>query len=62
MKVHVASEHSSFKNVDLVAIQSYDPQALLFDLPVFGKVCYFPPKSSEGYARTIQHDRYNFKG
>ena len=25
MKVHVASEHYSFKNVDLVAIQSSDP-------------------------------------
>jgi hypothetical protein len=41
-------EHSSFKNVDLVAIQSSDPQAQTFNWPIFGKVRYFPPKSSEG--------------
>ena len=27
MEVHVAGEHSSFKNVNLVAIQHWDPQA-----------------------------------
>ena len=32
MKVYVAWEHSSFKNVDLVAIQSFDPQAQIFKL------------------------------
>ena len=40
MKVHVAWEHSSFKNVDLVAvtIQSFDPQARVFNWRIFGKV------------------------
>ena len=42
MKVHVAWEHSSFKNVDLVAIQSFDPQAQIFNLSIFGKIWYFP--------------------
>ena len=31
MKVHVAWEHSSFKNVDLVAIQSSNPQAQIYE-------------------------------
>jgi hypothetical protein len=38
MKVHVAWQHSSFKNVDLVAIQSFDPQARIFNWQIFGKV------------------------
>jgi hypothetical protein len=38
MKVHVAWEHSSFKNLDSVAIQSFDPQAQIFNLSIFGKI------------------------
>ena len=38
MKVHVAWEHSSFKNVELVAIQSFDSQAQIFNLSIFGKI------------------------
>ena len=38
MKVHVAWEHSSFKNVDLVAIKSFDPQAQIYNLSIFGKI------------------------
>jgi uncharacterized protein YkuJ len=38
MKVHVAWEHSSFKNVDLVAIQSFETQAQIFNLSIFGKI------------------------
>ena len=34
--------------VDLVAIQSTDPQALTIKSQIVDKVCYFPPKSSEG--------------
>jgi hypothetical protein len=37
MKVHVGWEHSSFKNLDLVAIQSFDPQAEIFNFLIFGK-------------------------
>jgi hypothetical protein len=40
MKVHVAWEHSSFKYVDLVAMQSFDPQAQIFNLSIFGKKRY----------------------
>jgi hypothetical protein len=43
MKVYV--------NVDLVAIQISDPQARIFNLQIFGKVGYFPPKSSEGFKK-----------
>ena len=32
LKVHVAWEHYSFKNVDLVAIQSSDPQAWIMNI------------------------------
>ena len=41
MKVHVAWEHSNFKNVDLVAIQCSDPQAQIFNWPIFGKYNIF---------------------
>ena len=57
MKVYVAWEHSSFKNVDLVAIQSFDPQARIFNWPIFGKVWYFPTKSSEGYKKLNPNDK-----
>ena len=60
MKVHVAWDHSSFKNVDLVAIQSSDPQAQIFNWPIFGKVLYFPPKSSEGYKKLKRNDKTLF--
>ena len=40
MQVHVAWEHYIFKNVDLVAIQSFDPQARIFNWPIFSKLCY----------------------
>ena len=46
-----AWEHSSFKNLDLVAIQSFEPQAWIFNRPIFVKLWYFPPKSSEGYTK-----------
>jgi hypothetical protein len=36
MKVHVAWEHSSFKNVDLAAVQSSDPQAQMFNSQILG--------------------------
>jgi hypothetical protein len=38
MKVHVAWEHSGFKKVDLVAIQSSDPQVGIFNWPILRKV------------------------
>ena len=41
MKVYVAWEHSSFKNVDLVAIQSFDPQAVIFNLQIVTKYDIF---------------------
>jgi hypothetical protein len=41
MKVHVTWEHSSFKNVDLVAIKSFDHQAQIFNLLIFGKYDIF---------------------
>ena len=44
MKVHENGEHSSFTNVDLVAIQSLDPQAV-------DTIWHFPPKSSEGWKK-----------
>ena len=56
MKVHVAWEHSNFKNVDLVAIQYSDPQARICNWPIFDKLWYFPPKSSEGYKKLKQKD------
>ena len=49
IKVHVAWEHSSFKNVDLVVIQSSDPRAWIFNWSIFGNILYFPLKSLEGY-------------
>ena len=57
MKVYVAWEHSSFKNVDLVAIQSFDPQAQIFNRPIFGNLCYFPLKFSEGYQKLKRNDK-----
>ena len=38
MKVYVTWEHSSFKNVELVAIQSFDPQAQVLYWQIFGKL------------------------
>ena len=37
IEVHVAWDHSNFQNVDLVAIQTFDPQAQTFDWPIFDK-------------------------
>ena len=38
MKVYVAWEHSSFNNVDLVAIQTVDTQARILNWLIFGKL------------------------
>ena len=56
MKVHVAWEHSIFKNMDLVAIQSSNPQAWRFNWQIFGKVWYSPLKSAEGYKKLKHKD------
>ena len=57
INVYVACEHSSLKNLDLVAIQSSDPRARKFNWQIFGKVWYFPPKSSEGYTKLKLKDK-----
>ena len=57
IKVHIAWEHSSFTNMDLVAIQRSDPQARIFNSQIFNKVWYFPPKSSEGCNKFTPEDR-----
>ena len=57
MKVHVAWEHSSFKSVDLVAIKSFDPQAQIFNLSIFGKIWFFPSTFSEGYQKLNPTDK-----
>jgi hypothetical protein len=57
MKVQLACKHSSFKNADLVAIQSFEPQAQIFNLSIFGKILYFPSKFSEGYILKIENNR-----
>jgi hypothetical protein len=44
------------ENVDLVAIQSSDPQARIFNWPIFGVVRYVPPKSSEGHSKLEPKD------
>ena len=38
IKVYEAQGHPSFKNVDMVAIQSSDTQARIFNWPNFGEV------------------------
>jgi hypothetical protein len=55
--VYVACEHSSFKNLDLVSIQSSDPRAQKFTRQIFVKVCYFHPKSSDGYNKLKLKDK-----
>ena len=57
IKVQLAWERPSFKNVDLVFIQSSDPQARIFNRPIFGKLWYFPPKSSEGCKKLKHNDK-----
>ena len=47
MKDHVALEHSSTKNVDLVFIHSFELQAWIFNSQIFGQVWYFLSKYSE---------------
>ena len=38
LMVYLAMELNTFKNVDLMAIQSFDPQARIFNWPKFRKL------------------------
>jgi hypothetical protein len=54
MKVYVVCEHSSFKNVDMVAIQSLDPQARILNRPILSQNYYILSVRNNEEAMEIQ--------
>ena len=60
MKFHVAWEHSSFKILDLVAIQKFYPRALNLCSSKFWHILIFSPKIFRGLSTIVENDHPSF--
>ena len=58
MKIHIGWEHPSLKNVDLMSIQSLDPQAWILHSQSSGQSMIYVSKILRSLSK-IAHKEYN---